>query len=297
MVPKDVMLAFGIDQHARLKSLPGGSLTCYLAGDDIVFRPSEDDAESEQIGQIMRKLSTIRSPSAPYRVSCPISVADNPTRFVHKGWTAWSFVSGQPRDEMRWDEILQTCRAFHQDIEKLDMAKPEFLSRRISRFREADRVAWDEKQLSDLPMVADDDLWSRIGSALRQLKSLKRELSDATRFQLVHGDIAGNMLFEADGQPPAIIDLTFYWRPAATAAAIVVADGLMWNGQGDELIKIYGTDSDSIQILIRALLFRTVTWAVDLTVVSAESDAAWRRKMLPMVSFDEPVLLISKYVE
>lgn len=291
------MLAFGIDQHPPLKSLPGGSVTCYLAGEDIVFRPSEDDAESEEIAQIMLKLSAITSPSALYRVSHPVSVANNATRFVHQGWTAWSFVSGQPRDEMRWDEILQTCRAFHQDIGKLQMSKPEFLSRRMSRFREADRVAWDEKSLSDLPMVADEDLWSRIGSPLRQLESLKRELSDATRFQLVHGDIAGNMLFEADGRPPGIIDLTFYWRPAAAAAAIVVADGLMWNGQGDDLIKMYGTDSDSIQILIRALLFRTVTWAIDLNVVSAESDSAWRRKMLPIVSFDEPVRLIRKYVE
>lgn len=297
MVPKDVVLTFGIDQYAPLKSLPGGSLTCYLAGKDIVFRPSEDDAESEQIAQIMRELNSIRSPSALYRVSYPVSVANDTTRFVHNGWTAWSFVSGQPRDEMRWDEILQTCRAFHQDIGKLDMSKPEFLSRPMSRFREADRVAWDEMRLCDLPMVADEDLWSRISEPLRQLESLKRELSDATRFQLVHGDIAGNMLFEADGQPPGIIDLTFYWRPATTAAAIVVADGLMWNGQGDSLIKMYGTDSDSIQILIRALLFRTVTWAIDLNVVSAESDAAWRRKMLPMVSFDEPVRLIRKYVE
>ena len=298
MVPEDVLLAFGIDRQAPLKALPGGSLTCYAAGDEVVLRPSEDDAESEQIARIMRKLNTITSPSALYRVSFPVSLTNDPACFVYKAWTAWSFVSGQPRDAILWDEILQTCRAFHQDMGRLKMmSKPEFLSRRMSRFRQADLVAWDERQLSDLPMVTDQDVVSRINEPLRQLESLKRDLSDSTPFQLVHGDIAGNMLFETDGRPPGIIDLTFYWRPAATAAAIVVADGLMWNNQGEELINMYGTDFNSIQILVRALLFRTVTWAINIDVVSAEADAAWRQKMLPLVDFDEPVRLIRKYVE
>ena len=47
------------------------------------------------------------------------------------------------------------------------------------------------------------------------------------------------MLFEDDGQPPGIIDLTFFWRPAKTGEAIAVADGLMWHGEGDDLVVVH----------------------------------------------------------
>jgi uncharacterized protein (TIGR02569 family) len=297
MISEDVLNAFGIDSGVSLKALPGGSLVCYLAGDDIVLRPSEDHLESEQIARIVIKLAHVMSPCAPYRLSRPISVVVDPTRFVYNGWTAWSFVSGSHRDEMDWDESLRTCRAFHQDLGKINVEMPEFINRRMNRFREADLVAWGEKQLEELPAVTNSDVQSRIKEPLRQLRALKRDFENEIPYQLIHGDMGGNMLFAKDDQPPGIIDMTFYWRPAGYGAAIVVADGLMWHGEGDELIGMYGTDADSIQLLVRALLFRTVTWAIDLGVVGLDSDQAWARKMLPLVDFDGPVEIIRKFVD
>jgi len=47
------------------------------------------------------------------------------------------------------------------------------------------------------------------------------------RSQLIHGDLTGNVLF-AEHLPPAIIDLSPYWRPTSFASAIVIADALVW---------------------------------------------------------------------
>ncbi|OAA54686.1 Aminoglycoside phosphotransferase [Cordyceps fumosorosea ARSEF 2679] len=296
LVPKRVLDVFGINREAPLKALPGGSLVCYLAGADVVFRPSEDDAESEQIAQIITKLRGIMPAGAGYRVSRPIPVASCPTQFVCDGWTAWSFLSGQGRDTTVWSESLDACRAFHRDIVRIGLDKPEFLDRRLNRFRQADRVAWGETALEMLPKVTDQNVLSRIRRPLARLAELKRPFESPLSEQLVHGDIGGNILFESGGQPPGIIDMTFYWRPAGYAAAIMVADGLLWEKEGEKLVRMYGTDADSTQLLVRALLFRIVTWAIDLPVMSESSDRQWGERMLPLVDFDGAVDTVSKFV-
>lgn len=68
--------------------------------------------------------------------------------------------------------------------------------------------------------------------------------------QVVHGDLSGNVLF-ADGAPPAVIDLTPYWRPAAFAAAVVVVDALVWGGGDPSLLRRVDH-----QLLLRAELRR-----------------------------------------
>ena len=66
------------------------------------------------------------------------------------------------------------------------------------------------------------------------------------------------MLF-AEGLPPAIIDLSLFWRPPAYASAIVVADALVWEGAGEDLLGSMAHIDDWEQFLLRALIFRAVT--------------------------------------
>ena len=75
--------------------------------------------------------------------------------------------------------------------------------------------------------------------------------------QLIHGDLSGNVLFDPV-LPPAVIDWSLYWRPAAYARAVVVVDGLLWYGAGDELAVAEATREQAGQMLVRALLFRLV---------------------------------------
>ena len=82
--------------------------------------------------------------------------------------------------------------------------------------------------------------------------------------QLVHGDLGGNVLFH-DALPPAVIDVSPYWRPAGYAGAIVVADAVAWGGAGDEIVEGLLRHQGE-QLLLRAVLFRV---AVDHREVEA----------------------------
>jgi uncharacterized protein (TIGR02569 family) len=108
-------------------------------------------------------------------------------------------------------------------------------------------VAWGEASVTPLPEVA--PLLSRLEAS---------RLPITADCQLVHGDLSGNVLF-ADGQPPAIIDFSPYWRPVAYADAIIAVDGLLWFDAEPELLTLARSSPDFPQMLVRALMFRLVT--------------------------------------
>ena len=77
--------------------------------------------------------------------------------------------------------------------------------------------------------------------------------------QLIHGDLTGNVLFTAQ-KPPAVIDVSPYWRPMNYATAILFADLVCWHRvDPDAVIKRVGQVAHFPQLLVRALLFRMVT--------------------------------------
>jgi hypothetical protein len=71
---------------------------------------------------------------------------------------------------------------------------------------------------------------------------------------LVHGDLLHNVMFD-DDLPPAVIDVSPYWRPARYADAIIIADAIGWSGAPVDAIEPL-SDPEGIQLLIRATLFR-----------------------------------------
>ena len=94
--------------------------------------------------------------------------------------------------------------------------------------------------------------------------------------QVIHGDLTGNVLF-ADPLPPAIIDVSAYWRPPEYATAIVVADAMAWEGAAEDDLRPAFEVEDFGQLLARALLFRIIA---DLVADSGSNDAragAYRR--------------------
>jgi len=75
--------------------------------------------------------------------------------------------------------------------------------------------------------------------------------------QLVHGDIAGNVLFAA-GQSPAVIDFSPYWRPPGYALAVAAVDLLAWSGAPPGILDELAGEPEIDQLLLRALVFRVV---------------------------------------
>jgi len=115
------------------------------------------------------------------------------------------------------------------------------------RWAVADRVAWGEL---DRPLPAE----------VATLAARRRPVDLPP--QLVHGDLGGNVLFHPS-LPPAVIDVSPFWRPPGYADAIVVADAVAWHGAGDDLVERH-LRAHGGQLLLRAVLFRITAEPNDL---------------------------------
>ncbi|KAL2369431.1 hypothetical protein BDBG_08192 [Blastomyces gilchristii SLH14081] len=228
-------------------------------------------------------------------------------RFVAAGtWTAARVIPGTPDPGPgRWEEILRASRALHKDLRELYGKEGRlgelvpfllFIRQRKDRWAKGDRIAWEMEEgekSADIDIGNDIDIDARAHSAgetgivgetyrdiFRQLLSL-REPVEMGVSQLVHGDLAGNVLFtnherkcsarndergddqedeheEQEEHVPGIIDFSLYFRPVEFAEAVIVADGLLWYDAGDELVRLVGVDKYRSQMLVRALIFRLV---------------------------------------
>ena len=255
--PPSVLAAFGA-AGSRPVPLSGGQGTSWFAG-DVVFKPAAGD--EEELAWQAQIFSQI--PSAGFRLARPRRAADG-SLYVD-GWCAAEYVTGT-HEARRWPEIIAVGERFHAAVRGI--SRPSFLDRRSSRWAISDRVAWGEIPASEFPHV-------------RHLPELVSALRPVTApSQLIHGDLTGNVLFDSR-QPPAIIDFSPYWRPAAYASAIVIADALVWEGAGRQVLDAVAHIGDFGQYLVRALIFRAVTeWIFsheEPARSTAEGDDPWAR--------------------
>ena len=195
------------------------------------------DEGSEHLAEIEHNISA----RAEFRFPKP--VRSRRGGWVHQGWSAKEFAEGQ-HEPGRWSEQIDTCFAFHRAIS--DIPRPGFLHRYDSAWSIGDQVAFGETEIDHHPKVA--PIVGRLRQVLRPV---------GAKSQLVHGDFGGNLLY-ADGLPPAVIDLSPYWRPAGYALGVVVADAMVDEGADPGLIDRVTPIEDFVQLLARAELFRVV---------------------------------------
>lgn len=250
--PPNVLDAFGAE--GSLIHVPGGRGLCYRTSQNILLRPSDDGKESEYIAILCKSLLELRP--IDYRVPRPIPASGFPARYVCSSWTAWEYLKGKATPQGNFDILMRACRAFHADAMGLATEKPLFLSTRQDRFTQADLVTWEEKKLEDVEEI-NSDVMATIQTTLDQLLKLRQPFRQEITNHLIHGDLTGNVLFDSENNsPPAIIDITLYWRPVDYAEAIIVADGLIWLNEDRKLVEMFGTDHTRIQLLVRALYWR-----------------------------------------
>jgi hypothetical protein len=116
----------------------------------------------------------------------------------------------------------------------------------------SNRVAWSEASVSITPPLRD---------LYNELLLLRQPLNPPSQSQIIHGDLTGNVLFpssDTEGLLPAVIDFSPYFRPPEFADAVIVADGLLYHSQGQELVELAGTSEMRLQMLVRAIIFRLV---------------------------------------
>jgi uncharacterized protein (TIGR02569 family) len=230
--PVGVLRAFGVD--GPVHPLPGGQGTSWAAGDLVLKRDA--GACHDWLGEVLTEVE-------PTDVRIAKPVRSRRSSWRHEGWSATRRLEGAPPDASTtaWLDVIGAGRAFHRAVSHLP--RPDCLDRRSDPWAEADRAAWVELPLHLHPAFT--AVAARLGEALEPLGPS----------QLVHGDLAGNVLF-ARGRPPAVIDLSPYWRPPAYAEGIVLADALCWHDAPPSLVPDAGVP---VAAVARGLLFRMLT--------------------------------------
>ncbi len=227
--------AFGV-AGLPLVPLDGGQGTSWLAG-DLVLKPADLDLpELEWLAGIWAQI-----PCDGFRIARQRRAADGSVRV--DGWCATEYLADQ-HAERRWADAIAVGERFHAALRGIP--RPGFLDQRVSPWAVGDRVAWGEIPAAEFAQVSHVP---RLAAAVRPVSAPS---------QLIHGDLGGNVLFH-DRLPPAIIDFSAYWRPAAFASAIVVADALVWEGADAAVLDAVSPVEDFGQYLIRALIYRAVT--------------------------------------
>lgn len=232
-----VRAAFGV-AAAEPELLAGGQGTTWRCG-DTVLKPTTNTAETAWIASTFEHLQV-----EGVRLARPIRSMDG--RWVVGGWTAQRFAAGHADD--RYADILDTGDRLHAAL--AGITEPRFLRERDDLYSWADRLSWGE--------IEDTD--GRLGGGhgaklFAELAAGRKPVSAAATPQVVHGDLFGNVLFAASA-PPAVVDITPYWRPPSWAAAVIVVDAISWGGATTDLVEGSADRPDFPQMLRRALLFR-----------------------------------------
>ncbi|MGI8416324.1 MAG: TIGR02569 family protein [Nakamurella sp.] len=232
-----VRAAFGV-AAAEPELLSGGQGTTWRC-DDTVLKPTTNTAETAWIASTFEHLQV-----DGVRLSRPIRSMDG--RWVVGGWTAQRFVAGRADD--RYTEILETGDRLHEAL--AEIREPRFLRERDDLYSWADKLAWGEIEDTD------GKLGGGHGAKLfAELAAGRAPVSPTATAQVVHGDLFGNVLFAASA-PPAVVDITPYWRPPSWAAAVIVVDAISWGGATTDLVEGSADRQDFPEMLRRALLFR-----------------------------------------
>lgn len=219
--------------------LPGGQGTSWRSG-AAVFKPAAQGVQ--ELEWLTAVYSQVRGEG--FRIARQRRAVTGAV--CVDGWCATDYVSGRHAGG-RWADAIAVGERLHAALVKVP--RPGFLDRRASPWDIGDRVAWGEIPIAQFAHVRH----------VRRLAAVIRPVTAPS--QLIHGDLGGNVLY--DGVlPPAVIDFSPYWRPAAFASAIVVADALVWEGAGPSILSAVGRIGDFGQYLVRALIYRAVTESV-----------------------------------
>jgi uncharacterized protein (TIGR02569 family) len=231
----DILETFGAEGTPT--PLRGGRGTAWRSG-DVVLKPL--DVLPDELAWL-DEVARARRPADGIRLSLPIRSRAH--QVIVDGWTAFPYLAGDHQPG-RWREIADVAREFATLFAGVE--RPDFLDLRNHAWARADRFAWGEGEGSG-PEAA---------PRVTELITARRDVVDPAG--IVHGDLAGNVLF-ASADPPAVIDLTVYWRPVDYSIAVVAVDAVCFEGAPLSLLETISTNPAFPQHLVRALLFRIVT--------------------------------------
>jgi uncharacterized protein (TIGR02569 family) len=236
--------------EGALEPLPGGQGTSWRAG-DLVLSPGHDESGA-WLAPIQARLAVRLDEASPraLRLALPVPARDGSLTVA--GWAATRFEPGTtPCRDL--PTLRATAHLLHAHLATTVPERPDGPDARTDRWAEAERQAYD----------TDAALRAAAGRPEAGLAELVRALTaglddtDLGRAQLVHADLAGNVLLDASGAP-FVIDLSPAWRPPLWAEAVCVLDAVLWHGAPVAALDGWRSRAER-QAMLRAALFRVLS--------------------------------------
>lgn len=256
--PPHVLDLFAVPGDVR--PLAGGRGASVRAG-DLVLSPGRDGEVALWLNPLLARLAVELDERAParrgLRVAMPIPARDG--SWVVDGWGASRWEPGTTACEDA-AAVVATGRLLHAELAVAVPVRPAGLERREDRWALAERLAFGEddcvrESVQDHPArdLVEQVLAARSASAH----------ADLGPDQLVHADLAGNVLLDPVGTP-VVIDVAPAWRPAAWVEALcrldlaVRAEGAEQHDAARRLDELV-TDARGRNAVARAALFRLLS--------------------------------------
>lgn len=239
-----------------LEPLPGGRGTTWRAG-DLALTPGHDESEA-WLAPVQARLAVRLDEEVPRSIRLALPVPARDGSLTVDGWAATRFEPGTTacRD---LPTLRATAHLLHAHLAGAVPVRPAALDARTDRWAVADRQAHDPaaalRAAAEHPEPGLADLVGAVVAALADLPDAYDHV--AAREQLVHADLAGNVLLDASGVP-FVVDLSPAWRSPLWAEAVLVLDAVLWHGAPREAFDDWGRGPQR-SALLRAVLFRVLS--------------------------------------
>ncbi|MDR7253994.1 uncharacterized protein (TIGR02569 family) [Nocardioides sp. BE266] len=241
----DLFVAEGV-----LERLEGGQGTSWRAG-DLVLKPGHDESEA-WLAPIQARLAVRLDEQSPRSVRLALPVPARDGNLTADGWAATRFEPGTtPCRDL--GVLRATAHLLHAHLASAVPTRPVGLDTRTGQWVVAEHQAYDAD--AALLAAAERPEPGLAGLVERLVAGL--EPADLGREQLVHGDLAGNVLLDATGVP-FVIDLSPAWRSPLWAEAVCVLDAVLWLDTPAEALDDW-RHGQQRQAMLRAALFRVLS--------------------------------------
>lgn len=220
-----------------LRHLSGGA---YRSG-DLVLSPGRDPAVTAWLAPVLARLAVALEDDrrSGLRLALPIPARDGSV--VVDGWAATRF-EPDLRPCVDLEVVRRAARLLHARLDERVRTPDPSLAARTDRWAAAERMAFGEEPLGGDPAAVD--------LAARALAGCP---PDDLPLQLVHADLAGNVLLDPAGAA-FVVDFSPAWRSVAWAEAVCVLDSVLWHAAERSALAAVRTED-----LRRALVFRVLS--------------------------------------
>ena len=241
---KEVLEKFGFSEEPKL--LTGGLSRAFLVENHVLkYFPKETEEGAEWLATMLDRME-----SKDFRVQKFIKSKKG--RYYVDGWLAYEYLTGEFRNDLsHLKKKKLVLQSFHESI-KEEQHPPDYNFERTDPWGVADDMVCGEK-----PIECHEHIMKEIKNLIVYLEPL-----DLPR-QLIQGD-PGHILF-SDNEPPALIDLSWHYRPADFSLAVLAADALCcWCEDectcldANEVYRVFEDTEHFDQLLLRAVLRRTL---------------------------------------